>query len=688
MTNDQGPMTETAEPPPGCLVLLLRLSAGMTAEVVTGRGEAVAFAAIRQLADELLDALVNTVAAGYAVGPLDVAVLGYHTTEDGSPLLVSLLPDGEPNPRLVPITEIVEMPAVPRDVEGQPRKWAVIPGCEGEPCPSAALARVYQMVSVWLTGRYAARPPVVLHCTAADGLDDSYARIARSLGLLTTGYGPVRLLHYVFESGVEPVSAGNWSESLDESWVKLRELSGELPENTDAGKSARCGLAINDWDLTDLWDAVFSCSWKEDTIAWTEVEGGFSHARGMWAQKMGNTPEQWEDAFTINAGAGVAVVADGASTGIYCRAWADQLGKQFLAERPNTRDPVLLNNWINRLRSEWRSAINYDTLNWSKKAKVDSVGAAATLLGLEVGPANADGVRPWRACAVGDASLFWIRDGQLLSTFPVVAADQFGSAPLLIRSSPGFRTLAIAAEGTCQPGDRFVLATDAVAVRLFKSAALGPGPEWKRFETINQADWRAELDTLRSANDMVNDDCTLVVLRISGGNEEVEWASEPVVEETDREEQIPSPAATTLARRESAATSPQRGEVGVAETSASFQEQDNHITSPPHGGGEVAEQREALEAGEGVGTTEVSKPPKKPEPLAPMEDFVITPDVADLMIDLPHDPPADELADEPADERNRPHDADEKPKQPVEPPPVDEPPATRDGFPDSTDPGV
>lgn len=71
-----------------------------------------------------------------------------------------------------------------------------------------------------------------------------------------------------------------------------------------------------------------------------------------------------------------------------------------------------------------------------------------------------------------------------------------------------------------------------------------------------------------------------------------------------------------------------------------------------------------------------------------MEDFVITPDVADLMIDLPHDPPADELADEPADERNRPHDADEKPKQPVEPPPVDEPPATRDGFPDSTDPGV
>ena len=38
-----------AEPPPGCLVLLLRLSADMTTDVVIGQGETVAFAAARQL---------------------------------------------------------------------------------------------------------------------------------------------------------------------------------------------------------------------------------------------------------------------------------------------------------------------------------------------------------------------------------------------------------------------------------------------------------------------------------------------------------------------------------------------------------------------------------------------------------------------------------------------------------------
>jgi hypothetical protein len=166
---------------------------------------------------------------------------------------------------------------------------------------------------------------------------------------------------------------------------------------------------------------------------------------------------------------------------------------------------------------EWRSAIEYEKLNWSKQRKVDEVGAAATLLGVEVGPADAEGNHPWRACAVGDASLFWVRDGKLLGSFPVVAADQFGSAPLLVRSNPGHKTLALAAAGVCQTGDRFLLATDAVAARLFKSAANGPGPEWERFETIDEDEWRAELDTLRKSNDMVNDDCTLLTLCVCAG---------------------------------------------------------------------------------------------------------------------------------------------------------------------------
>src|SRR5581483_3690473 len=179
-------------------------------------------------------------------------------------------------------------------------------------------------------------------------------------------------------------------------------------------------------------------------------------------------------------------------------------------------DPAALGRWVQGLRAEWREAINYPTLNYFKQRKVDETGAAATLLGLEVGPLDAQGNRPWRAAAVGDATLFWVRAGKLLASFPVVAADQFGSAPLLVRSNPGFRTVAVAAAGICRPDDRFLLATDAVAARLLKSAAVGPGPEWERFETLDPDAWRQELDELRTAKDMVNDDCTLVALRVAG----------------------------------------------------------------------------------------------------------------------------------------------------------------------------
>lgn len=597
-----------AELPPGCLVLLLRLAADMTADVVTSRGELPPFVAARQLADELLEGLVNTVAGGYAIGEIDVAVLGYRIAEDGTPQLFSLLPGDDAKPRFVPLTRLCELPVEVRAGEGQPRKWTLLPPCEGDAGASAALASVYQMVAVWLTGRFTNRPPVVIHCTTPKGLDDVYFRIARSLNLLTTGYGPARLLHYLFDNQGE-------QGELATCWDQLFDVSCVLPENLDTGKPVRRALWVNDWDITDPWDAIFGYSWQADSIAWTEAGAGFSRNHAVWTQKMGNSPEQWEDAFAVEAASGVAAVADGASTGIYCRIWADQLSRRFLTDRPDTRDPISLNKWVNGLRTEWRSAINYSNLNWSKQAKVDQVGAAATLLGLELGPADEAGNRPWRAGAVGDASLFWVRSGQLLASFPVVAADQFGSAPLLIRSNPGFKTLAVAAAGTCQPGDRFLLATDAVAARLFKSTALGPGPDWSRFETISEDEWRAELDTLRNANDMVNDDCTLVVLEVSGAEDRI-------------------------------------GAAGDADKHGSERDVDRELRTED--GNETPEQKakdrnqrmemEQESAGLSADLCSLASE-QNPEPQAPITEH-------------------------------------------VDPPPADESPAARDGFPESTDPSV
>ena len=301
------------EPPPGCLVILIPLSAGMAddarvwpAHRVSAEGEPEVcdlpkqFAA-RFLADELIDGLVNTLAAGYAV-PLDVAVIGYNATDEGKLNLVSLLPAGSPKPHFLPLADVAAMPAEPRHREGDPRKWIPAAECAGTAPTAAGLAAVYQLVSVWLTGRFAARPPVVIHCTDGEGLDENYARVARSLGLLATAHGPARLLHVGFAAGVEPTLCGLWPEEVPEPWAGLMELSAELPAEPE-GRPARRAVSVNDWSVADTWSALFDFAAVEDAADWntTDTARFIPTIRELWTQKMGNAPAEWEDAFASDA---------------------------------------------------------------------------------------------------------------------------------------------------------------------------------------------------------------------------------------------------------------------------------------------------------------------------------------------------------------------------------------------------
>jgi hypothetical protein len=559
-------MDPTPDTPPGCLVILTPLSAGMAADAVVRLAHRAAAdggpevreipkaAAARFLADELVEALVNTLAGGYPLD-LDVAVLGYRTGGNGRAEFVPLLPPATARAPLVPLAGVADRPAEPRRREGEPRKWTAAAECAGEASPAAGLAEAYRLVSVWLTGRYHARPPVVIHCTDGGGGDRHYARVARSLGLLATAYGPPRLLHVGFAAGVEPALCGEWPGEIPGPWAGLAESSAELPAEP-GGRPARRAVSVNDWAIDDAWSALFDLNPVADALVPSGPGGRFSPTvRRLWAQKMGNRPEEWEDAHAADPAGGAAVVADGASTGIYCRLWADQLCKRFVADRPDFRDPAGLGHWVHGLRVEWRTAINYPTLHWAKQRKVDETGAAATLLGLELGAGDENGGHPWRATAVGDACLFWVRDGELLATFPVVGSGQFGSAPLLVRSNSGFRTVALTAAGTCRPGDRFFLATDAVAARLLRSTETGPGPDWGQLEAVGEAEWRAEMDALRKANDMVNDDCTLVALRVAAADEPDEPPEAEAIPEAAEAEAVEQPGAVAPARPSAGPTS-------------------------------------------------------------------------------------------------------------------------------------
>jgi len=500
---------------PGCLVILVQASAGMAAPADTAHGPMPKAEFLRFGADYLLDAL----AAAPLPHPLDVAVVGYRAGADGGPAVVPLLPTAGPAGFARPD----DPAAAPGDAaaKGAPRPWTADPGAAGDPAPAAGLAEAYRLVAGWLAGRPDARPPVVVHCTDGAGVGEEYERVAASLGMLRAAGDPPRLVHWAVaaEEGGPPA----------EAWKLLRRLSARVAvAGPDGGEPvARPAMGVNECPLAETWAALFDppAAAEPDPAA-----GTFEVVRALTTPKHGNSDAEWEDGYAIEPDAGAAAVTDGASEGIFCRIWAGILARRFVADPPNFSDPVAVAKWVGGCRAAWRQDINYAGLRSTQQNKVSETGAAATLVGLRIGAVGPDGSAGWRATAVGDACLYWVRDGRLVGTFPLAAHGHLDSTPALLRTKPGPPAGPLAGGGTCRPGDLFLLATDAVAGALFRAAAEGP-VEWARYAALDDEPWRAEVADLRAAGRMVNDDCTLVVLRVTAGRPAGPPADEPSPDE-------------------------------------------------------------------------------------------------------------------------------------------------------------
>jgi hypothetical protein len=74
----------------------------------------------------------------------------------------------------------------------------------------------------------------------------------------------------------------------------------------------------------------------------------------------------------------------------------------------------------------------------------------------------------WEAVAVGDACLFHVVSGSVLSSFPLDRPGDFTSSPTLISSRSGNPNWK-AKTGVLRPGEALLLATDALAQCLLES---------------------------------------------------------------------------------------------------------------------------------------------------------------------------------------------------------------------------
>ncbi len=232
-------------------------------------------------------------------------------------------------------------------------------------------------------------------------------------------------------------------------------------------------------------------------------------------------PEQFQDAFGLNAAGGIAAVADGVSSALFSRQWAQIVTLSVVADPPNPGQKDFFTQWLAERRQEWSAQIDTSGLAWFQKAKLPN-GAFSTLLWIRLLPVEeeeAEGFGAYRlhGFAIGDSCLFHIRGGETVRSFPIERAKELEANPIVLGSVDlnrddylEFHELDV----QCYVDDVIVLCTDAIADWALRRAEEGNPPNWNDYWSMTEEQWLAEINELRESRAMRYDDATLVLLRV------------------------------------------------------------------------------------------------------------------------------------------------------------------------------
>lgn len=233
-------------------------------------------------------------------------------------------------------------------------------------------------------------------------------------------------------------------------------------------------------------------------------------------------PEEYEDAAAADPLRGVAAVADGVSSSLFSRTWAQLLVDAAVKDPPDIHDDGRLADWLFRLRKAWSDPIDVDTLAWHQKPKLQE-GASATLLVVQLLPqargedAETSAAFRLAAHATGDCCMFHVRGEQVLRAFPYEDSRLFQNDPRVITSvdRKGHRSIQFdTLEDECQPDDLIVLCTDAIAAWALVQLEAGHSPNWHHCWDLSERDWSEHVHRLREQRLIRYDDTTVLLLKI------------------------------------------------------------------------------------------------------------------------------------------------------------------------------
>lgn len=243
--------------------------------------------------------------------------------------------------------------------------------------------------------------------------------------------------------------------------------------------------------------------------------------------KAGNKSEEYEDAFwparqgTFEGDSFHFALADGATESSFSGLWAQMLVYSYGLSPLTSYN---LQQRVEKRAQRWVRRVTAKPLPWFALEKVQR-GAFATLLGLSLRN-NQDLSCPggcWTALAIGDTCLFQLRASELVASFPLTTAEQFGNTPLLLSTHPlrnqhlWTRQADFEREGLWQPGDTFLLMTDALAHWFLNEVETGEMPWLTLFNLAAQSTSASDsfahwLGDLRTSKAIRNDDVTLLII--------------------------------------------------------------------------------------------------------------------------------------------------------------------------------
>jgi hypothetical protein len=242
------------------------------------------------------------------------------------------------------------------------------------------------------------------------------------------------------------------------------------------------------------------------------INASFELIQSFSVQKAGNEISECEDIWNYVKGDRLCSIAlsDGATESSFSQEWAKELVTAFINhDQPKSA-------WLVTAQQNWQQWLENQNLSWFAKRKVEQ-GAFATFLGFEI----VDDLS-WKAIALGDSCLFVVRNCELRITnyelrksFPLKQSEEFGNRPRLIGTYSNTEQICFSEiNGNAEIGDRFYLATDAIACWIFKQLEANQDP-WVKLDEISSQDMFVNwVNDLRDHHEIANDDTTLLCLEI------------------------------------------------------------------------------------------------------------------------------------------------------------------------------